>query len=259
MEDELLIRSRADLDILLVNIEAAARIKRRSDFFSWVQGVFQGLVKHEILICVISDPSTRTYRMDWMSGVPTDPETFAALCARGSGLVYRMMGRWEQSGRTPVCICVDGANSQRAEASMLEDLRRYDLNNAWGHGVPDAEGRAGGFFALARVAKGRFMNLEVALELMVPYLHASWARVCANEAQRSATPSISLREILTLREVEILNWVEQGKSNNEIAQILSISHLTVKNHVQKILRKLNVQNRAQAVAKGISLNLTGMR
>jgi len=33
----------------------------------------------------------------------------------------------------------------------------------------------------------------------------------------------------------------------------------VKNHVQKILRKLNVQNRAQAVAKGMSLNLTPSR
>ena len=30
------------------------------------------------------------------------------------------------------------------------------------------------------------------------------------------------------------------------------------NHVQKILRKLDVQNRAQAVARGISLNLTGV-
>ena len=69
----------------------------------------------------------------------------------------------------------------------------------------------------------------------------------------------AVREILTAREIEILNWVEKGKSNNEIAQILSISHLTVKNHVQKILRKLNVQNRAQAVARGISLNLTTVR
>ena len=31
--------------------------------------------------------------------------------------------------------------------------------------------------------------------------------------------------------------------------------LTVKNHVQKILKKLNVQNRAQAVARGLSLQI----
>ena len=75
-------------------------------------------------------------------------------------------------------------------------------------------------------------------------------------ATQGSVQTVAAREILTAREVEILHWVERGKSNNEIAQILNISHLTVKNHVQKILRKLNVQNRAQAVAKGIALNLT---
>jgi len=90
----------------------------------------------------------------------------------------------------------------------------------------------------------------------VPYLHASWARAVCDAGKQPAGNLIVARQILTGREVEILTWVEQGKSNNEIAQILGISHLTVKNHVQKILRKLNVQNRAQAVAKGITMNLT---
>jgi DNA-binding CsgD family transcriptional regulator len=37
--------------------------------------------------------------------------------------------------------------------------------------------------------------------------------------------------------------------------ILTISPLTVKNHVQKILRRLNVLNRAQAVGKALSLRI----
>jgi DNA-binding CsgD family transcriptional regulator len=59
------------------------------------------------------------------------------------------------------------------------------------------------------------------------------------------TPDPSLSE----RERQVLQWVRQGKTNHEIGQILSISPLTVKNHVQKILRKLNVSNRAQAAAR----------
>ena len=90
----------------------------------------------------------------------------------------------------------------------------------------------------------------------MPYLHSGWLRASVEESD-PANANLGSASILTSREVEILQWVEQGKSNNEIAQILSISHLTVKNHVQKILRRLNVQNRAQAVAKGIALNLTG--
>ena len=62
--------------------------------------------------------------------------------------------------------------------------------------------------------------------------------------------------LLTHREIEILSWTQKGKSNGEIAEILGISQLTVKNHVQKILRKLGANNRTQAVAKGIALSIT---
>jgi len=58
-----------------------------------------------------------------------------------------------------------------------------------------------------------------------------------------------------LEEQEILKWIHVGKSNIEIGTILAISPLTVKNHVQKILRKLNVQNRTQAVGKALALRI----
>jgi DNA-binding CsgD family transcriptional regulator len=109
------------------------------------------------------------------------------------------------------------------------------------------------------VIAGLSEDANSTLDLLVPYLYAAWVRAnCEAPRQDGLTP-MSTKEILTAREVEILTWVEHGKSNNEIAQILNISHLTVKNHVQKILRKLNVQNRAQAVAKGMNLNLTRSR
>jgi DNA-binding NarL/FixJ family response regulator len=57
--------------------------------------------------------------------------------------------------------------------------------------------------------------------------------------------------VVTEREAEILTWVQKGKSNREIGRTLGISPLTVKNHVQKILRKLEVHNRTQAVAKAM--------
>ncbi len=44
-------------------------------------------------------------------------------------------------------------------------------------------------------------------------------------------------------------WVAMGKTNPEIGCILSISEFTVKNHLKSIFSKLDVTNRAQAVAK----------
>jgi two-component system response regulator DegU len=51
---------------------------------------------------------------------------------------------------------------------------------------------------------------------------------------------------LSPREMEILQFVTQGKSNQEIAVSLGISHQTVKNHMTSILKKLNVRDRTQA-------------
>lgn len=51
---------------------------------------------------------------------------------------------------------------------------------------------------------------------------------------------------LTFREIQVLNYIADGNSNKQIAQILQISDQTIKNHVSSILRKLNANDRAQA-------------
>lgn len=53
---------------------------------------------------------------------------------------------------------------------------------------------------------------------------------------------------LTHRETQILDYVAAGNSNKQIARILGISDQTIKNHVSSILRKLNANDRAHAVA-----------
>jgi DNA-binding CsgD family transcriptional regulator len=90
----------------------------------------------------------------------------------------------------------------------------------------------------------------------VPFLHTAWIRTQVNRApETSGARSAESHHVLTQREQEILKWVYHGKSNYEIGVILEISPLTVKNHVQKILRKLNVQNRTQAVGKAMELRV----
>ena len=53
---------------------------------------------------------------------------------------------------------------------------------------------------------------------------------------------------LTSRETQILTLIAEGNSNKGIAHILDISEQTIKNHVSAILRKLNANDRAHAVA-----------
>ena len=56
---------------------------------------------------------------------------------------------------------------------------------------------------------------------------------------------------LTAREIEVLQLIGQGMSNNQIAQKLFLSEKTVKNHLTNIFRKINVNDRTQAVLYAI--------
>ncbi|MBS6602804.1 MAG: response regulator transcription factor [Brachyspira sp.] len=60
---------------------------------------------------------------------------------------------------------------------------------------------------------------------------------------------------LTQREYEVLKLVVDGKSNNEIAQELTISEHTAKAHVCNIIQKLVVDDRTQAAVKALKEGL----
>ncbi|NOK85442.1 MAG: DNA-binding response regulator, NarL/FixJ family, contains REC and HTH domains [Chloroflexi bacterium AL-W] len=55
------------------------------------------------------------------------------------------------------------------------------------------------------------------------------------------------RSELTVREREVLELIVKGKGNRDVAEQLSISEHTVKNHINNILNKLGVSDRTQAV------------
>jgi DNA-binding CsgD family transcriptional regulator len=83
---------------------------------------------------------------------------------------------------------------------------------------------------------------RLVLELLRPHL----ARI-VDRNERRAAPAPDLP--LTRREREILEWVERGKTNAEIAEILWLSPSTVRKHLENIYGKLGVRTRTAAVAR----------
>jgi DNA-binding NarL/FixJ family response regulator len=64
-----------------------------------------------------------------------------------------------------------------------------------------------------------------------------------------------LLDVLSRRELEVLDCVRRGLTNSDIALALGISEHTVKNHLKAILHKLGATHRAEAVARGFELGL----
>jgi LuxR family maltose regulon positive regulatory protein len=68
-------------------------------------------------------------------------------------------------------------------------------------------------------------------------------------------PISGIIDPLSVRELEVLDCLAEGLSNREIAQQLTISLTTVKTHTRNIYRKLDVNSRTQAVARGKALGI----
>ncbi len=86
--------------------------------------------------------------------------------------------------------------------------------------------------------------------LIQPGLARKVLKEFASLARADNSPTLRpqpLRE-LSDREIQVLQYVADGRSNKEIADKLLISEKTVKAHLRSIFRKLEVGDRAQAVA-----------
>lgn len=72
-----------------------------------------------------------------------------------------------------------------------------------------------------------------------------------SQSSQEASASNQLeRASLTSREAEVLSWLSKGKTNRDIADILSISPRTVNKHLEHLFEKLGVETRSAAAAIG---------
>jgi DNA-binding NarL/FixJ family response regulator len=95
--------------------------------------------------------------------------------------------------------------------------------------------------AIKVVALGDVIISQAIASKLIDYL-----RPTSEPIETNGAPALSIREL------EVLRLVAGGASNSEIADQLSIAEATVKAHLRNIMDKMQVKNRAQAVARAIS-------
>ena len=242
-----------ELESLLLNIDASMRVHSRHQLFGWTQGMLQSLVKHELLVCALRGPRPAAYQVDCFASPWIDSEKVGEGFRRDAALVAHLVSDWVDAGFHPV---VYGAGAgPLARGPFAAELQRLGAENVLAHGTYDSTGKPVSLFVLAAMPGDLGREHAFLLELIVPYLHLAWMRTQLSGPLEESGATAKSVDPLTAREKEILRWIHLGKSNFEIGTILGISPLTVKNHVQKILRKLNVQNRTHAVGRALELRI----
>ncbi|MEO8158436.1 MAG: XrtB/PEP-CTERM-associated transcriptional regulator EpsA [Betaproteobacteria bacterium] len=245
-----------EVEILMLNLDASLRVHEHAHFFSWTQALLQSLIRHEVLICALRGGDPQSMRADSFSMVAADQAVFGEMFLRDASVAPGLIKLWEDRGFRPL-IC-DAAASPIAKGLLAQELEAIGATQILAHGTHDGEGRVTGFFVFACVPGTIGARHAYLAQLVTPFVYSAWARTEVNGRAKcnddDAVSSGNTKKI-TAREQEILRWVYFGKSNFEIGAILDISPLTVKNHVQKILRKLDVVNRAQAVGKALDLRI----
>ena len=111
-----------------------------------------------------------------------------------------------------------------------------------------------GFIAIIFTALGIWLALKLSKPKIETIVVEKEVYVQRNENFVLDTSLVAQLE-LRKRELEILNLMAQGLSNQEIAAKLFVSVSTVKTHIQNLFEKLDVKRRIQAIEKARSLNL----
>jgi transcriptional regulator EpsA len=244
-------------------IEAAVGVRRRYQFFAWTQGNFQVLLPHKVAICGFYERARKQVRLDAFNSILVPASLLTLLTDGQSPLMQYMVNAWINNGGRPLAVRLT-ALSGRSVLANGDALRAAGFGELLVHGVSRPQRASEIETLFVFTSPGVLVTAAhlASIELLLPHLHSTYLRVQAIEREQSeirpqppfsnsgyATTSISDRE------EQVLCWVREGMSNQEIGVQLGISPLTVKNHVQKILRKLGATNRAQAVARAMSLNL----
>lgn len=250
--DIAIIVSNREQEYLLGAIEAAVRVRDVRQLFLWTQGQLQALLPHRLLLCIQLDAVGAVLRVDPVHAGRLDAVTLGALADPVDGLAARLAAHCRSSDRLPA---ISGAGRRSGDAT-LATFRRQLQQLGFDHLVVHGSGPRAGpatLFALCGWQTAPTARHAHFLALLLPHLHLALLKSAS--CPPPVSPAAPIIRLLSPRELEILRWIREGKGNFEIALILGLSPLTIKNHLQRIYRALGVSNRAHALAKSISLAL----
>ncbi len=243
-----------------------AQIRTRPDLSNWLRNGIQHFMPHDILAVAWGDFQRGAITHDVVApwrGICTVNGSTVALVAR----LQQLFANWSAVDKQPFVTPaerLDGVLIARPYQDALH-ARSPAMRCALVHGLRDVRGEQDCLYVVLSRDAIPEKTGAAALTALLPYIDMAMRQVglpaksvaqnCTGVEPAQITISRHGLDVaapdngMTGRELQIMQWVEMGKTNQEIGTILDISAFTVKNHLQRIFKKLDVYNRAQAVSR----------
>ncbi len=173
--------------------------------------------------------------------------------AEATVLLQRLLEAAEAGGRTSIVIEILILQALVLQARGDIDQAIITLENALT--IAEPEGFIRSFVDEEPPREALLKRLKVESERMKVYVRKLLAAFAEKQFHHSSLDPQPLIEPLSERELEVLQLIADGLSNQEIASRLFLSPHTVKAHNRNIFSKLDVNNRTQAAASARDLGV----
>jgi len=237
-------------------IASSYSINKHIDFYNWLQTSVAEVLPHNMLLACWGDFGSNSQKFNFNYDVASNLANINTQALFDSpektdALMRQLYKTWSANNcRWLTVNNLDNVDGNDEIKSKLPDIFN-EFKSLLVYGLSDLRASNDCLYVFFST-DSTFKVQDSLMGLLMPHIDNVLRKiqhiepVDTSEAERvSAIKSYNL----SMRELEIIDWVKLGKTDSEIAMILYISQNTVKSHLKHVFEKLNVTRRAQAVAK----------
>lgn len=241
-------------------VQATSAVVSLYDLFIFLQSKVQHFIPHQIMLAAWGDFRGDSPRFDVVSALPGVRTDVLADCGI-EHMLKNCYHRYISGGRKPLRLESPLAGMERhvscncALHAAMKNMRSITV-----FGVRNERDNQDALYIAMHPKGSRRAKCDeyfaFLVNSVVSQIDVAFRKVAALKRPCTEAPAsipLSLGQF-SEREHEVLHWLAQGKCNSEIAEKLNISAFTVKNHVQRIYKKLAAGNRTEAAEKYRLLN-----
>lgn len=230
-------------------IENTNRANNKEDVYQIFQSALESMGYDRLIYCYATDQPKLNRKAEF-GIVTTYPEEWTNYYNQSNFMDHDPVVRqlFKSDGPFAWESIIEKQELTKIQSKIMHEAEDVGIFSGVGVGVHEGMEVSG--FGITSSFKQAAPNKDMLakLNLLAFQFHEVYSKL--NYAQPTASPNN-----LSLREIEILHWMSEGKSDQSIADILFIQHATVRYHINNIFLKIGANNRTMAVVKAIKMQL----